>query len=171
MFRKLSTQEARAAFEELAKELPKQHLRLPFRRRFGTGELLSADMMKRGTSVAAHEKPVTNLLQEIPENIKILRLTGTAEAPEGQAWSLAAANVPVGKLLADAEVEQLLIVTGHKAKLYIYSDPTEEAVYSFRIAIEPPAEPKKAPTPGKRPTAGKKALPKARTAGKARARR
>lgn len=170
MFRKLSTHEARAAFEELAKELPKQHLRLPFRRRFGTGELLGPEILKRGTSMAAREKPVTNLLQEIPENIKCLRLTGTAEAPEGQAWTVVAANVPIGSLLAKDEVEQLLIVTGHKAKIYVYADPTETTVYAYRIAIEPPAEPKTPVKPGKRPPA-KKASPKARTAGKARARR
>ncbi|AIE85405.1 hypothetical protein [Fimbriimonas ginsengisoli] len=150
MPRKLTAGEAKAAFEELVKALPKQHLRLQFRKRFGTGELLDPKMLKRATTIAPREKLVSNLLQEVPAKIHCIRMLGNAEEIEGSEWE-ATADAQVGQLFSPEEVEQALTVQGRKARLYIYADPTEETVYVLRVVTEPfGEEPPKPKVPVKR---------------------
>lgn len=137
MPRLLSGAEARLAFDDLAQALPKQHLRLPFRKRFGTGELIQPDLLKKGIVVAPRDRPVTNLLQEVPDALHVTRIVGAVDNLQAVTWSTGPA-APIGDLLSPEEVEQGLIVQGRKAKVYVYSDPTEDAVYSFRVSITEP---------------------------------
>jgi len=138
----LTPQQAQAAFADLSRALPKQHLRLQFRKRFGTGELLDAKLLHRSTVLAAKDKPVVHLLQETPEELGVLRMTGTPEQVSGEAWT-AQPDASIGDLISREEVEQALIVQGRKARLYAYVDPTQEgAVYVLRVSIELPSEAK-----------------------------
>lgn len=146
MPRKLSPSEAKANFEDLTVALPKQHLRLQFRKRFGTGELLDADMFKKGTAAAPRDRPVTNLLQEVPEKLDCVRLIGTAEELRGDEWS-ATTDVRVGDLFSPEEVEQVVIVQGRKARLYVYADPTADVVYAYRVVTPLAEEERPAPRP------------------------
>jgi hypothetical protein len=149
MPRKLSAGEARATFEELVKELPKQHLRLQFRKRFGTGELLDPKMLKKAAVVAPREKPVSNLLQEVPAQVLCRRLVGNAEEIRGDEWETKP-DAQIGHLFSPEEVEQGLVVQGRRARLFVYADPTEATVYVLRVATEVfgEEEPKpKAPPP------------------------
>ena len=131
----LTVAQARAMFDELATELPKQHLRLQFRKRFGTGELLNATMLKKAVTAAEREKPISNLLQELPEKLVCTRLTGAAEDTRAETWT-ATPDGTIGSLFSTDEVEQGLIVQGRKARLYAYSDPTEGTVLVLRKATE-----------------------------------
>jgi hypothetical protein len=133
----LTASQAKAAFEEIAREFPKQHLRLQFRKRFGTGELLELSMFKKGTIGPLRTKPVNHLLQEIPESIDCITLVGTAEKIQGEKWTTVGTPT-IGELFTSTEAEQLLTVKGRRAKLFAYSDPTEEAVIVLRVTIELP---------------------------------
>jgi len=144
MSQRLSLADSRVIFDELAQALPKQHLRHQFRKRFGTGELLGPEMLKRGTVVADRERPVSNLLQETPAKISCVRLSGTADEPAGVSWTTETLGT-IGELLSADEVEQGLIVSGRTAKLYAYADPTEGTVLVVRIAVEPAYEEKAKP--------------------------
>lgn len=135
MPRKLSLGEARATFEELVKELPRQHLRLQFRKRFGTGELLDPKMLKKATVLASREKPVGNLLQEVPDKVLCRRLVGTADEVTGDEWETSA-DAKIAHLFSPEEVEQGLILQGRRARLFIYGDPTQENVYVYRVITE-----------------------------------
>lgn len=138
----LTPQQAQAAFADLAHALPRQHTRLQFRKRFGTGELLEPKLLHRATVIAEADRPIQNLLQERPEVVGVVRLLGTAESPVGVAFE-AEPTATISSLLSGAEVEQALIVQGRKARLYAYVDPTQEgAAYVLRVAIELPPEPK-----------------------------
>lgn len=148
MSRRLTAIQAKQAFEELAVELPKQHLRLPFRKRFGTGELLGAETFHKSAVLAPRDKPLTNLLQELPESVHVTRLTGTAEDLSGMAWNGPATGT-IGEVVGTAEVELLLIVQGAKAKLYVYSDPTEDGVYVRRIPFAPEPKAPARPAPAR----------------------
>lgn len=151
---RLSAAEARAAFDELATELPKQHLRFQFRKRFGTGELLGPEMMKRGTVTAERARPLTNLMQEVPPKLDCVRVGGTADAPVGVKWS-GAAEGAIGDFLSAEEVEQGLLIKGRTAKLYVYADPTEETVYVLRVAMEAEYEERPKPKLSRTRRAGK----------------
>jgi hypothetical protein len=140
MARKLSASEAKASFEEIVKGLAKQHLRLRFRRKFGTGELMDATMLVKSTAIAPLDRPVSNLLQELPQHVTVTRITGTADAPEGESLKTPG-TVTVGEILSAEEVEQGFIVEGKKARILVYFDPTESHVYAARQVVE--AEPPK----------------------------
>jgi hypothetical protein len=135
MARKLTTSEAKAAFEEIVKGLAKQHLRLRFRRKFGTGELMDAAMLVKGTVTAPLDRAVSNLLQEQAPNLTITRIVGTADSLTGESLKTPGA-VTIGELISAEEVEQGLIVHGRKARLLVYFDPTESHVYSARETVE-----------------------------------
>jgi hypothetical protein len=161
MARKLSTSEAKAAFEEIVKGLAKQHLRLRFRRKFGTGELMDATMLIKGTVAAPLDRPVSNLLQEQAPHLTITRIVGTADSVSGESLKTPG-TVTVGELLSAEEVEQALIIHGRKARLLAYFDPTESHLFSAREVVDFQEPPKpKARTfakPASRPPArGKRA--------------
>ncbi|MGV3617883.1 MAG: hypothetical protein ACO1SV_21365 [Fimbriimonas sp.] len=148
MARTLSASEAKASFEEIVKGLAKQHLRLRFRRTFGTGELMDATMLVKGTTAAPLGRPVSNLLQELPPHLIVTRLTGTVDAIGGESLKTPG-TLTVGELLSAEEVEQALIVQGRKARIFVYFDPTESQVFAAREATpEVDAKPKKAPVRG-----------------------
>ncbi len=141
MARKLTAAEAARAFEEVVRGLAKQHLRLRFRRSFGTGELMDATTMIKAAVVAPSDRPVTNLLHEVPEGLTVTRLTGNVDALEGEVLETPS-SVTIGEILAAADVEQALIVMGRKARLLAYFDPTESHVYVARETVVIPVEPK-----------------------------
>lgn len=163
MARDLTATEAQAAFEDIVKGLAKQHLRLRFRRKFGTGELMDAAMLVKGTVAAPSDKPITNLLQEIPEDVTVLRVVGTDGELTGISRSTPA-TMTIGELLSGDEVEQGLVVTGRKARILAYFDPTEEYVFVARESVEVPYVPKPAAKKSRKKAAGN-------SAGKARARK
>jgi|GEM_PF-2452646 len=142
MIRTLTGPQARLVFDELAVELPKQHLRFQFRKRFGTGELLNPAMFKRNAHVFPRAKPLTNVLQEVPDTVVSTRLLGTADSLRGDRQKIAIGGT-IGDLFADEEVEQLVIVQGRKARLYAYSDPSEDSVCVLRVVSEIVGEEKK----------------------------
>lgn len=144
MSRTLSGAEARVAFEELATALPKQHLRLQFRKRFGGGEVIDPKVFKRGTAEIALNRAVANLLQEVPEKLVCTRITGTAAEPQGQEWT-APADGNIGTLIGEIGGEQGLMVQGRKARLYIYVPNAVETVNVLRITTELFGEEKKPP--------------------------
>jgi hypothetical protein len=160
MARRLTTAEAGAAFEEVVRGLAKQHLRLRFRRKFGTGALMDATILVKGSVAAPFDRPVSNLLQELPPSLTVTRLTGTAEAPAGEETKTPG-TLTIGELVSTQEVEQAFVIQGRKARLLAYFDPTEEFVFVAREVTE--VEEERAPKP--RP----KAAPK-RTSGRASAR-
>lgn len=148
MARKLSASEAKAAFEDLVKGLAKQHLRLRFRRKFGTGELMDATMLVKGTTSAPLDRPISNILQELPPNVTVTRLTGTHEAIVGESLKTPG-TVTIGELISTEEVEQGLIVHGRKARLLVYFDPTESSVFAARETVEFEEPPKPRARPAK----------------------
>jgi len=101
-------------------------------------------MLKKAAVIVERDKPTTNLLQEVPEKFTCIRLSGTAEALEGESWTATVAG-SVGELFSPDEVEQGLIVQGRKAKLYAYADPTEPSVNVLRTVVELPPVEKPAP--------------------------
>lgn len=135
MARKLSASEAKAAFEEIVKGLAKQHLRLRFRRKFGTGELMDTAMLIKSTVTAPLDRPISNLLQELPPQVTVTRITGTADTAEGESLKTPG-TVTIGELISAEEVEQAMIVHGRKARLLVYFDPTESHVYAARETVE-----------------------------------
>jgi len=127
--------QARTAFDELVTQLAKQHLRLQFRKRFGTEEPPDFSLFKRGTVASPRDKAVTNLLQEVPPKADITRITGTAEALRGTSFSLTELGT-VGDLMSEDAPMEVLIVQGRKARLYVFSDRTEDTVYVLRVVTE-----------------------------------
>lgn len=139
MSRQLTPEEAKTAFDALVKGLAKQHLRLRVRRTFGTGALMDTSLFARTAVVAEFDKPVTNLLHEIPDHLSVIRLKGTADDLSGISMP-APVGITMGELLGADETEQFLLITGKTARLFAYFDPTETHVYSVReaVAIVPP---------------------------------
>lgn len=143
--RKLTAREAEGIFDLLVQGLAKQHLRLQFRKRFGSGELLDGAMFIKGTAHAPLEKPVANLLHETPEEFVVTRFAGTGEALVAEAWTTDG-TITLRDLISGTEVEQAFVVEGRRARLHAYFDPTDEAMYAARESL--PAE---APAPKPKP--------------------
>lgn len=140
MARQLTPEEAKSTFETVVRGLAKQHLRLRVRRAFGTGTLMDASFFARTVVLAEFDKPISNLLHEVPEALSVLRITGPADALDGISMP-APAEITVGEILGADEQEQFLLVTGKTARLMMYFDPTETHVFSVReaVAVVPPA--------------------------------
>lgn len=146
MARKLSGFEARNAFDEIVKGLAKQHLRLTFRKRFGVPEVGEIDdsLIVKGGVVAELDKPVNNLLHEIPPGLKVTRLSGTAEKMAGTQFE-SPAGLTIGELLSADEGDQVLIVLGRRARLLVYFGSGSESVLVAREVVELIVEPKAPP--------------------------
>ena len=155
MARRLSTTESGKAFEEVVVGLAKQHLRLRFRRKFGTGELMDGTLLVKSTVTAPLDRPVSNLLQELAPHLVVTRITGTAESPVGETLKTPG-TVTIGELISAEEVEQALIVQGRRARILVYFDPTESHIFAARevtpLAEEPKPKPRVRPAkPASRP--------------------
>lgn len=141
----LNSAKTKETFDQWVEGLSKQHLRLKFKRRFGTGELLDRDQFNRQVVVTAKDKLATNLLHELPPHITVTRITGSAENLTAVSWR-AEADASIQSLLLEEEIEQALVIHGKVAKAFVYSDPTEETVVSSYVTVpapEPVAKPKR----------------------------
>lgn len=119
-------------FDEYVVGISRQHTRTRFRNHFGNGRLgFDARTFAKGTILAAKDKPVKNLLQESPDSVRVTRISGSEQERQVEKQT-SPSDVLIGALLKDAEVEQGLIVDGHKAKLFVYFDPTAEELFVVR---------------------------------------
>lgn len=137
-----------SAFAAYVEGIARQHTRVKFRNHFGLGRGIDAKVIQKDAISADRDKVVRNLLQEQPESLKVVRFTGTRH--ELQTERL---ESPDGSTLADLlseDQEQGLIITGTKAKLFVYSHPAESLIAVTRETFELPKPPPK-PEPKYKP--------------------
>lgn len=134
--------DARSAFAEILENLPRQHLRTRFRNHFGLPDAgFDKDTFARGTSAIPLDRRLGRLLQEEPERLDAVMLSGPAD-DLGSTRSVPSPTDTLGSVLAENRV---LLVHGTTARLYAYLAPGEAEAWVRRIAI--PKEERPAPAP------------------------
>lgn len=142
--------DASAAFEEILRNLPRQHLRTRFRNHFGTPESeFGQGFFARGTVRAPLDRRLGHLLQEEPEALNAVLLRGPASELGVDRRRMAPSD-PLGDILTE---DRVLLVHGVTANLYAYLPVGEAEAWVRRVAVpkeERPATATKAPTLSRR---------------------
>lgn len=149
----LSATEAARQFATFIEGIARQHTRVKFRNHFGLGRGIEAKVIQKDAISAERDKVARNLLQEQPEKVEVIRFAGTRH--ELVAERLEAPDTSTLADLLSEDAEQGLIITGTKAKLFVYSNPAENLIAVTRETFELPKPPPK-PQPKKprrKPTA------------------
>ncbi len=138
--------DVQSAFAEILDKLPRQHLRVRFRNRFGT-ELsdFGTSTFARGTVRAALDRRLGHLMQEEPQKLAAARLSGPSEDLQYVALTPSASDTLESLLETGPEGEQLLVVHGSTARLYVYLAPGEEEAWVRRVAVEKTERPNAKP--------------------------
>lgn len=127
--------DVQSAFAEILDKLPRQHLRVRFRNRFGT-ELsdFGTSTFARGTVRAGLDRRLGHLMQEEPQKLVAARLSGPSGNLDYVAMAPSASDT-LGSIL-EGEGERLVVVHGSTARLYVYLAPGEEEAWVRRVAVE-----------------------------------
>ena len=130
--------DAPSAFAEILDNLPRQHLRTKFRNHFGTeGTAFDKDTFARGSVLAALDRRLGHLLQEEPEALSAVTLSGPANEL-GITRATPSAADSLGSLLQE---DRVLLVQGVTAKLYAYLGKGASEAWVRRVALPKPARP------------------------------
>lgn len=103
---------------------------------------MDAAMFVKSAVIAPLDRPVSNLLQEVPEKLAIRRFSGTSDALVADRLE-APGTLTIGEILSSEPQEQALIVLGRKARLLAYFDPESDQIFVTRETVEIPLPPKK----------------------------
>ena len=137
-----------SAFSAYVEGIARQHTRVKFRNHFGLGRGIDAKTIQKDAIAVEKDKVVRNLLQEQPETLQVLRFAGTRHELQMERLESSDGST-LGDLLSE-DKEQGLIITGTKAKLFVYSDPAQNLIAVTRETFEPPKPPPK-PQPKYKP--------------------
>lgn len=135
--------DAASAFAEIIANLPRQHLRTRFRNHFGREDAeFGKDTFARGTVRAPLDRPLGNLMQEEPERLTAILLSGPADELGIDRTSPSPTDT-IGSLLT---ADRVLLVHGVTAHLYAYLAPGDDEAWVRRVAVpkeqRPDAKPK-----------------------------
>ena len=142
--------DAPSAFAEILENLPRQHLRTRFRNHFGLADAeFGKDTFARGTVRAPLDRRLGHLLQEEPERLDAILLSGPSDEL-GITRSNPSAADTLASLLSE---DRILVVHGVTANLYAYRSPGDNEAWVRRVAVPKEARPDakpKAPTLSRR---------------------
>ncbi len=145
----LSSTEAREAFDQLVVGLSRQHTRTKFRNYFGrSAGVLDAKTFARGTIIAERDKPVSNLLQEQPDSVRVTFFSGADDSFVATSRT-EPSSITLQALLEGANGELAMIVRGRRADLFAYVDGTTDSIFLHRGVTEAEEKPKVAVAPKK----------------------
>ncbi len=151
--------DARSAFAEILENLPRQHLRTRFRNHFGLPDAgFDKDTFARGTVHVPLDRRLGRLLQEEPERLDAVLLSG----PSDELGITRTVPSPTDTLASLLTADRVLLVHGTTARLYAYLGPGEDEAWVRRVAVPKEARPD---TPPKAPTLSRRQ--RAAAAGKA----
>ena len=130
--------DAPSAFAEILDNLPRQHLRTRFRNHFGLQDAgFGKDTFARGTVRAPLDRTLGRLLQEEPERLSAVLLSGPSEELGITRSTPAPANTLASLLTED----RVLLVHGITANLYAYLSPGDDEAWVRRVAVPKEARP------------------------------
>jgi hypothetical protein len=137
--------DVKSAFAEILDKLPRQHLRVRFRNRFGT-ELsdFGTSTFARGTVRAGLDRRLGHLMQEEPQKLVAARLSGPSEDLKFVSLTPLASDT-LASVLEEGEGERLVVVHGSTARLYVYLAPGDEEAWVRRISVEKTERPNAKP--------------------------
>lgn len=135
--------DAPSAFAEILENLPRQHLRTRFRNRFGRPDAeFGKDTFARGTARVPLDRGLGRLLQEEPQTLSAVLLSGPAD----DLGITRTSPVPADTLGALLAADRVLLVHGVTARLYAYLAKGGSEAWVRRVAVpkegRPGAKPK-----------------------------
>ena len=134
--------DAPSAFEEILENLPRQHLRTRFRNRFGLEDAdFGKDTFARGTVRAPLDRRLGHLLQEEPDRLSAVLLSGPSE----ELGITRSTPLPGDTLESLLTEDRVLLVHGMTANLYAYLASGDEEAWVRRVAVPKAARPDSKP--------------------------
>jgi len=137
----LSPGGAKEALNELLEEMVAQHLRTRLARYLEVEGEIHQKTFQKGTRVVGLDKPLQDLLQEQPQDVRLTVFRGTPEGPAGVRLSGGPTHT-LGDITLGESGRLFAVVTGAKAKVYVVheGDETECHVMWRRYTPPPPPE-------------------------------
>ncbi len=130
--------DAQSAFAEILENLPRQHLRTRFRNHFGLEDAdFGKDTFARGSVPAALDRRLGHLLQEEPDVLRAVILSG----PVTELGITRLSPSPADSLGSLLQEDRVLLVHGVTANLYAYLGKGETEAWVRRVALPKQARP------------------------------
>ncbi len=130
----------KSAFAEVTENLGAQHMRLKLAKAFGNETAVDRRHLHKKAFPYPFEKPIFQLLQELPAKIVATVMSGPEPGTIGRRLE-GPSTLTLGDLVGNVEDQKAALVIGHKAKLFLITDSAENVCFVRRTPYEPPVEP------------------------------